>query len=66
MAEPGPQLQNVPAPIPPPPPADPAEPQVPQQPAHQVVHLTGLFLSQNFQGSLMRMQKSICSILMTG
>ena len=31
MAEPGPELQNVPAPNPPPPPADPEVPQDPQQ-----------------------------------
>ena len=65
MAEPGPQLQNVPAPNHPPSLADPVDPQAPQQPAHQVVHLTDLISSQNFQGSLMRMQKSICSTLMT-
>ena len=66
MAEPGPQPQNVPAPNLPSPPADPVELQSPQQPAHQVVHLNWSHLSQNFQGSLMRMQKLICSALMTG
>ena len=42
MAEPGPQVQGVPAPNPPPTPADQPEPQAPQQPAQpaqQVVHL---------------------------
>ena len=39
MAEPGLQVQGIPAPNTSPPPADPPEPQAPQQPAQQVVHL---------------------------
>ena len=50
MAEPGPQLQGVPAPNPVPLPADPPEPQAPQQPAHQVVHLNWSHFTTEFSG----------------
>ena len=66
MAEPGPQPQNIPALNSPPPPADPVEPQASQQPAHQVAHLNWSHFKPEFSGSLMRMQKPICSALMTG
>ena len=53
MAEPGPQVQGVPAPNPPPPPADQSElqaPQQPAQPAQQVVHLNWSHFKPEFSG----------------
>ena len=53
MAEPGLQLQGVPAPNLPPLPADPTEPQVQQQPAQhaqQVVHLNWSHFKPEFSG----------------
>ena len=50
MAEPGPQLQGVPAPNPLHPPADPVELQAPQQPAYQVVHLNWSPFKPEFSG----------------
>ena len=42
MAEPGPQVQDVPAPNPLHTPADPAMSQAPQQPGQKIVHLNSV------------------------
>ena len=50
MTESGPQLQDVPAPNPPPAPADPAAPQALQQPAQPLVHLNWSHFKPEFSG----------------
>ena len=50
MAEPGQQLQEVPALNHPPPTADPAVPQAPQQPGQQIVHLNWSYFKPEFSG----------------
>ena len=81
MAEPGPQVQDVPTPNPPPvlaqagqqalqqqqdQPAPPRQVPAAQQPGQQIVQLNWSHLNQYFQENLMTMQKPICSAPMIG
>ena len=66
MAEPGPQVPEIPVPQPS---SSLQDPQPPAQPAPQPQHgqhITGHISSQNFQVSQKKMQKLICSKLTTG